>query len=31
MDQLTFVGAFLWENFLAIWSYLLITIPLAVG
>jgi uncharacterized protein len=31
MDQLTFVGAFLWENFLAIWPYLLITIPLAVG
>jgi uncharacterized membrane protein YraQ (UPF0718 family) len=31
MDQLTFVGAFLWNNFLSIWPYLLITIPLAVA
>ena len=31
MEQLTFVGAFIWENFLAIWPYLLITIPLAVS
>lgn len=31
MDQLTFVGIFLWENFLAVWPYLLITIPLAVA
>ncbi len=31
MEQLTFVGAFFWENFLAIWPYLLLTIPLAVG
>jgi uncharacterized membrane protein YraQ (UPF0718 family) len=31
MEQLTFVGQFIWENFLHIWPYLLITIPLAVA
>lgn len=31
MEQLTFVGHFIWENFLQIWPYLLITIPLAVA
>ncbi|MEJ2750730.1 MAG: permease [Anaerolineae bacterium] len=31
MEQLTFVGQFIWENFLHIWPYLLVTIPLAVA
>jgi uncharacterized membrane protein YraQ (UPF0718 family) len=31
MTQLTFVLQFIWENFLNIWPYLLITIPLAVA
>lgn len=31
MEQLTFVGQFIWENFLNIWPYLLVTIPLAVA
>ncbi|MFO7538086.1 MAG: permease [Chloroflexota bacterium] len=31
MDQLTFVMQFIWQNFLTIWPYLLITIPLAVA
>lgn len=31
MGQLMFTGKFIWENFLNIWPYLLITIPLAVA
>lgn len=31
MEQLTFIGQFIWQNFLQIWPYLLITIPLAVA
>jgi uncharacterized membrane protein YraQ (UPF0718 family) len=31
MEQLTFVGQFIWGNFLNIWPYLLITVPLAVA
>jgi uncharacterized protein len=31
MEQLIFVAQFIWQNFLAIWPYLLITIPLAVA
>jgi uncharacterized protein len=31
VEQLTFIGQFIWQNFLQIWPYLLITIPLAVA
>jgi uncharacterized protein len=31
MEQLSFVAEFIWRNFLTIWPYLLITIPLAVA
>lgn len=31
MEQLIYVGQFIWGNFLHIWPYLLLTIPLAVA